>query len=276
MIHLAYDGSLHGDWVARHAVRLASRDASRHLALVHVLDGSLERSRLDQRLERIEREATARGVTLAVELRPLGRGVFETLHATLPRDPGALVVCGTRVRSRRGFLRGTVSQRLLRQRDRPVVAIRVVQPGLLGDPRRFLVPLSSNRAGLADAWAFLRAFLGDAEDVVLLRLVPEPSPWGAFAPERRLRERREQAWRFLREVTAELGRQLPAADFHLDARVAVASDWAGAIPVHASQVEARMILMGASERTLLARAVSNPLERVLREAPCDVGICRSP
>jgi nucleotide-binding universal stress UspA family protein len=275
VIQLAYDGSLNGDWVARHAIRLASHEPARRLGLLHVLDGSVERAALEARIGRISREAAARGVRLEPRLLPVGRGVFEALDAALPRGPDALVVCGTRVRSRRGFLRGTVSQRLLGQRVRPVAAIRVVQPGLLGDPRHFLVPLSSNRAGLAGAWRFLRAFLHGAERVVLLRVVSEPLLWGQPVSERRARARREEAFAFLREVTAELGRQLEGAAPHLDHRVVVHPDWARAVPVQASQLHARMILMGASERTLLARALSNPLERVLRDTPCDVGICRS-
>jgi nucleotide-binding universal stress UspA family protein len=269
LIHLAYDGSLNGEWVSRYALRLAARRPPHRLGLVHVRDGSLADDALAARIHRIEGEAAALGVTLEPRIVAPTRGVFRALDVALPRGAEDLVVCGTRVRSRRGFLRGTVSQKLLARSGRSLVAIRVVQPGLLGDPRRFLVPLSAHRAGLAGAWPILRAFLPDAERVFLLRVLSGPGPWS-----RQPKAAREEAWSLLREVMGELRARLPEADFHLDGRVVVAADWAHEICVQASQQRARMVLMGASDRTLFERALSNPLERVLREAPCDVGICR--
>lgn len=276
MIQLAYDGSLNGDWVSRHALRIAMHEELRRLRVVHVLDGSLEPAELEMRLDRIEREAEALGVSVERAVLPRGRSVWATLEASLPRSSGDLTLCGTRVRPRRGFLAGTISERLLRGGGRQVAAIRVVQPGLLGDPRSFLVPVSERLRSLAAPWPFLHRFLAGAERVVLLA-VPRPRglapPYAAEARERRLRR---EGWRQLDDLMQELRAGMPEERFHLDGRVALSSDWPREILVHANQLHARMIVMGASTRTLLHRAWSDPLERILRGAPCDVAICRGP
>jgi hypothetical protein len=45
-IHLAWDGSVHADWISRYALRLAGRSPARHLRGLHVgsrQDGASER-----------------------------------------------------------------------------------------------------------------------------------------------------------------------------------------------------------------------------------------
>lgn len=276
MIHLAYDGSLNGDWVSRHALRLAAHGDPPRLRVVHVLDGSLEPAELERRLARIEREAGLLGVSVERQVLPPTSGVLAALEACLPLGAADVTVCGTRARPRRGFLAGTISERLLRGGRRQVVAIRVVQPGLLGDPRSFLVPLSSNLRGLAAAWPLLRLFFAGAERVAFLHCVALGSLLRPYASAARARALREAGWSYVREREAELRRQLPRSGFHVDGRVVLTNDWPHEILVQAGKLRARMILMGASERTLLSRALGDPIERILRGTPCDVGVCRSP
>jgi nucleotide-binding universal stress UspA family protein len=276
MIHFAYDGSLNGDWVSRYAIRLAAASGAGLLRVVHVPDGSIGREDLSSRLARMEEEATSHGVSLDVAIGSPSRDVLTALHRLLPRGPDHLAVCGTRVRARRRrFLTGTISERLLDQHRLPVVAIRVVQPGLLGNPRSFLIPLSGSRAGIAAAWRFFRLFLHDAETVSLLRVMhPRAFPLaGLFGRSERML--REAGWALLREVMAELPKQLQRHDFHLDGRVIVSPDWPHEIVVQANALHARLLLLGASGRTLLRRRLADPLERILRRTPCDVAICRS-
>jgi nucleotide-binding universal stress UspA family protein len=276
-VHLAYDGSLNGDWVSRHAMRLASNAEPRRLRVVHVPDGSLDADALEQRLARIEGEAAARGVEVERAVSAPARDVFRALCALLPSGDADLVVCGTRVRPKRGFLSGTISQRLLRQRARRVVAVRVVQPGLLGDPRSFQIPISGRPGGgVATAFSLFRLFLRGAERVALLHVVQVGGlrlPRFSHATERALRAR---GWEQLRGVMERMKRELPEEDLPLDGRVVLSDDWPHEILIHASQVHARMILMCASDRTLFRRAFDDPLERVLSGARCDVGICRAP
>jgi nucleotide-binding universal stress UspA family protein len=47
--------------------------------------------------------------------------------------------------------------------------------------------------------------------------------------------------------------------------------------VEASRLKSQLLLLGASERSLAHRVVHGQvLERILRDAPCDVGIYRGP
>jgi nucleotide-binding universal stress UspA family protein len=276
VIHLAYDGSLNGDWVSRHALRLAAHADPPRLRVVHVLDGSLAPSDLEQRLARIEREAQALGVGVEREVLSTSSGVLPALEACLPLGSGDVTVCGTRARPRRGFLAGTISERLLRGGRRQVVAIRVVQPGLLGDPRSFLLPLSSNPRGLASAWPLLELFLAEAERVGFLHVVALGTLLRPYLSAERARVLRKAGWSFVREREAELRRRLARSDLYVDSRVVLTNDWPHEVVVQAGKLRARMVLMGASERTLLSRALGDPIERILRSTPCDVGVCRSP
>jgi nucleotide-binding universal stress UspA family protein len=276
MIHFAYDGSLNGDWVSRYAIRLAAASGGGVLRVVHVPDGSIGRAELAAKLTRMEQEATARGVGLDVEIAGPARDVGHALDALLPAGPEHMAVCGTRVRPRRRrFLAGTLSERLLGQHRLPVAAIRVVQPGLLGNPRSFLIPLSGNRAGIATAWPFFRLFLHDAETVSLLRVMRAPSIRLPGRPSRAERARREEGWALLHEVMAALPKHLERQDFHMDGRVVLSNDWPREIAVQANALHARLILLGASGHTLLRRRLGDPLEQILRATPCDVAICRS-
>lgn len=275
MIHLAYDGSLNGDWVSRYAIRLAARDPAASLAVVHVEDASVSPEVLAAKLDRIEREARDWGVAVERQLVSSARDVFAALRQRLPRGPDEVIVCGTRVRSRRGFLAGTISQRLLREPGLHVVALRVVQPGLLGNPRSILVPVSGNLQGVASAWPFFRLFLAGAERVSLLRIMRLGTLHLPYASPARKRKLREIGWRQLQELADEMKRRLEPAPSHLDARVVISDDWPHEILVNAGQLRARLILMGASERTLLSRSLGDPLERILRGTPCDVALCRS-
>lgn len=75
----------------------------------------------------------------------------------------------------------------------------------------------------------------------------------------------------MRQQILELG----AEDVGLDLHTVLCQDWAREILLYASRLRVQMILLGASERRLVYRLLhGSPLERVLRDAPCDVGIYR--
>ncbi len=278
MIYLAYDGSLNGDWVARYAIRFAAHSAERTLSAVHVDEGRLAAEALDGKLEHLGRECRARGVEFLPEVVPLRRTVFRTLLEQVPAGEESFLVCGTRVRSRQqAYLSGTVAEKLLHFNPFHVLAIRVVQPGLLGCPRDFLLPLAGHPRLFRAAWPFFRLFLPDVEQVYLLRGMAVSHLRLRYLSPARLAALREGGARYLAEVEEEIRRGRGGAEFHLDSRIVVCDDWAHEILVHASRLRTRMVLLGASERALLHRLLrGNSLERVLRGAPCDVGIYRSP
>jgi len=276
MIYLAYDGSLNGDWVFRYALRFASHSPEKALTLVHVQDGGLSKPLFEEKLERIGLECRLHGVGLCLDVRPGGRDVFATLASVIPDGPESMVVCGTRVRSRhKAYLRGTVAEKLLYSGRFSVLAMRVVHPGLLGNPHHFLIPLAGHPRGFRAVWPFIRLFLPDVKSVCLMRGMPVHPLRHPYLSAADHRLRREEGGAYLSLIREEIIREIDVADIHLDFRTVVCDDWPGEILVHASQLKSQMILLGASERTLAQRALrANPLERMLRDAPCDLGVYR--
>jgi len=276
VIHLAYDGSLHGDWVARHAIRLATHPAEGVLTIHHVHDGSLEAAVLDARLGRIEEEARAYEVCVVRRVVASDGGVYATLESHLPRGPAHQVVCGTRIRSKRGFLAGTVSQKLLRCPGLRVVAIRVVQPGLLGHPRHFLIPLADSRDHRASLLHCAELFLHDAERVSLLRVLSAGFLRARHLPGSDRRALTARGWNQIHETMELLRGRVPDASFRLDGHVVISNDWGHEILVAAASLHVRMVLLEASRRSLSRVAFGDPLERILERTPCDIGICSAP
>jgi len=275
MLVFAYDGSLNGDWVAHYAVRFAVHTGTRRLRLVHVRE-ALPDSHLEERIGRIADECKVLGVGLEVDLvARAGTDVAERLLQYVP--PGATVIAGTRARPRHvSFLAGTVSARLLEAGRVPVIAIRVVHPGVLGQPASVLLPLAGAPHAAANALPLLRLLGGDLRQLHVL-VVREVS---------RLR------FRFLRSEAVEQllasGRALAATieeelrvglalhRFHLDSSVVVSDDVPKEILLHAAKHRSRLICLGASRRTWSqGLAYGAPIERVLRDTPSDVAVYRS-
>lgn len=276
MLYLAYDGSLNGDWVARYAIRFA--DHSGHaLNLLTVSDDRLEAPELEHRIERLDRECRAQGVECYPQQLPLARSVFFTLLDHIPAGDRSLVICGTRVRSRqRAFLTGTISEKLLRSGRFNVLAIRVVQPGLLGSPREFLLPLAGHPRGFSAIWPFFHLFFPEVDRVYLLRAMQVNALRLPHLSSQRRRALREAGNRYLEGMAEEIGRRSGKADFRLDSRVRICDDWVREVLLLASDLKVRMLLLGATERSLGHRLLhGDALERVLRGTPCDVGIYRS-
>ncbi len=279
MICLAYDGSLNGDWVARYAIRFASGNGDRTLNLFQVRDGSLDEAALTTKLEHLGRECQAQGVELFPQLLPLGDGVLPSLLKAFPARAEALVICGTRVRGiGKPFLAGTVAESLLAASPFPVLALRVVQPGLLGTPHDLLLPLAGHPRGFGPIWPVFRLFLPQLRSVHLLRGLTISRYRLGHLPPAEIQTLRQVGVRYLAEISDEIRQLRGCHEFFLDSRIVVSDDWAGEVLIHASRLKAQILLLGASERSSLDRLSriwrGDPLERVLREAPCDVGIYR--
>jgi nucleotide-binding universal stress UspA family protein len=268
----AYDGSLNGDWVAHYAVRFAGNTATRALRLVHVLEAAPE-PHLQERIARIADECAALGVGLEVEL--VARGDLDVagrLLAVVP--PGATLVAGTRARPRKlAFLAGTVSARLLEAGRFPIVVIRVVHPGALGQPGRVLLPVAGRPHPTAHVLPPLRLLGADLRHLHVL-LVQEVSHLrfrviGSRAVEHLLERGRALLASFEEEVRAGLAPHT----FELDSTVVVSDDAPKEILLRAARQRARLICLGASERTFPERVIyGNPIEQVLRATPADVAI----
>jgi len=278
MICLAYDASLNGDWVARYAIRFAVHSEEKLLNLVHVRDGSLPDDQLERKLEHLERECLAQGVELVPEIVDLDGSVIHALHRALTVGPADSLICGTRVRVQgRPYLAGTIAEKLLQHPRCNVLAIRVVQPGLLGCPRHLLLPLGGHPRGFGVTAPFLRLFLPDIDTVHLMRALPVSTYRLRHLDPLQMQALRQRGVRHLAEVSNAITRMRNHHEFRLDSRILVCDDLAREILVHASHLKAGLVLLGASERTWWHRLLqASPIERVLRGSPCDVGICRAP
>lgn len=278
-LFFAYDGSVHDDWIFRYALALAQAHPERTLELLSVEDGPLTRSALEARLAGLARECTARGVTLRERVVPCAReGAAASLLSAVPRGPEHFLLCGTRVRPRgRGYLAGTVAEALLRARPCQVLAVRVVQPGLLGVPRELLVPVSGHPRGLAAALPFLRLLAPRLERLELLLVKELRRARFLHLDGARAAALRADGLRYLERLEGELRAEPALARCEVQREVVVSDDAPKEIALAAGRLRAQLIVLGASERSLPQRFMfGNPIEQVLRTAPCDVAVYRGP
>jgi len=278
MIILAHDGSLYGDWVARYALRFAATEADRKLLLLHVLDGRVETTIAETRFAHLAESCTESGLTYHQELLPAQLSVHRTLRQAIPHDPTALLICGTRVKPRRqAFLAGSIAEQLLRMHQCPVLALRVVQPGLLGLPHRLLLPLAGHLDRFTRFWPILQRLAPQLHRLYFLRTVPVSDLAQPYQSPARQNQLLLESENYLDQICAELKERICAPSFAIDRRVLISSDWAHQVLIEASRLKTQMLLLGASERSLAHRIFhSQKLEQVLRETPCDVGIYRGP
>ncbi|MBI1312491.1 hypothetical protein GC176_14460 [bacterium] len=281
-VYLAFDGSLNGHWVANYAIRLALASGTGILTAVHVETAEITRERLDVEFQRLEQVCSRAGLTLAVVTRPQTCSVSDSLCLAVPGGVESVLVCGTRIRSSRGrhenhrpLLKGTVADALLQRGHCQTLALRVVLPGLLGMSHRLLCPLAGHPRGLTAAMPFLQLLAPELRELHLL-MIHEVSHWRL----RHLTSSRAKAltrpgYVWLQKVEQQLVEQPWFEGLQFDAHVAVSDDVPRQIAIVANRGHAQLAILGASERTLKQRLLSgNPLERVLRETPCDVAIYR--
>jgi nucleotide-binding universal stress UspA family protein len=274
MLCFAYDGSIHGDWVGRYAMQMAKRLPEPMLHLLHVEDRELSASALQQRLLQIESACAHLSLPFEVTVVPERKSVAATLLGLVPHGPEHLLLCGTRIRQKgRGLLADTVSEQLLRAAPCQVLSIRVMQPGLLGAPHNFLVPVSGRPEGIQTGLPPLRLLVTQASKVEIL-LVRQVS-------HRRFRHiNHEEAislvrvgQRYVSAIEEAMAGDLDLPTGSVDRTVVVSDDIPKEIVIHAGKHKSQLIYMGASATSLRRRSVyGSPIEQVLRSAPCDVAI----
>jgi nucleotide-binding universal stress UspA family protein len=277
MFLFAYDGSINGDWVSHYAVQLAAAHPDQSLTLVHVPGGGARDATLAEKLQRIRWECERHGVQLVEQLLPhISTTPFDAIRSAVPEGPEHYLVCGTRAQGRyRGFLTGTTSERLLRSGHCNVLAVRVVQPGLLGSPRRLLLPITERSGGFRSGLPFLRLFgpqISHLHIVLVARVRRRRFRQMSHESAERLRSRRQA---YCDRIEQEIVEQLGLGSKVMDAQVIVSDEIPREILSSANKTKSRLIYMGASERTLTERFLhGSPIEQVLRDAPCDVAIYR--
>lgn len=275
-IYLAYDGSINADWVARYACNMAANSQDPRIILIHILEHTYSPDKIAGKIEAVEAECVLRGVGVTNRILPLEKNVFYSLLQAIPAGEDSLCVCGARISSRdKGFLAGTISEKLLRRKQFNVMAIRVVKPGILGAPKELLFPLSGHPRGFHAAMSFFLLLAPEVERLHLLRIMRVSSLWFQYMPLATARALQAKGFLYMSEVVKEIRLQLGEGDMHLDSKVILSDDWVKEILLQASKSHAQMILMGASDRNLPSRYFyGNKIEQILRRSPCDVGIYR--
>jgi nucleotide-binding universal stress UspA family protein len=277
-IYLAYDGSINADWVARYAIRMAAALDHRKITLLHILDHPAAAARVEERFAAIATECAATGIDCQGLIHRPGRDVCTSLLQTIPAGDSSYCLCGARIASLgRGFLAGTVSERLLRSARFNVMAIRVVSPGLLGCPATLLFPLAGHPRGFSAAMPFLQMLTTPQSTVHLLRVMLVNPFLHRYISAEVARARLASGRDYLTRAVSWIRQGMAGIPCHLDHHVVLSGDWAGEILLQADRVHASMILLGATERSLPSRFFyGNRLEEILRRTPCDVGIYRRP
>ncbi len=276
MLYFAYDGSINGDWVSHYAAQLAAAHPQRKLNLVHVRDGQSSEPQLEEKLRRMQVECERLGVELVPRVLAPAGTVLDTILAAVPQGPESYLVCGTRVRERqRGLLSGTISEQLLRSGHCNVLAVRVVQPGLLGLPRRLLLPVAGHPRGFRSGLPFLRLFGPHVSHLHIL-FVSRVGRWRfRWLSHEATERRRTPGQAYCERVEREISEQLGLGAKVVDAQVVVSDDVPKEIVIAANKTKSRLIYLGASERNLTERFFyGNAIEQVLRNATCDVAIYR--
>ncbi len=277
MFLFAYDGSINGDWVSHYAVQLAAAHQDHGLTLIHVRNGRISEATLEEKLQRMRSECERHGVRLVEHLLPtVGRSLLDAIRSAVPEGPEHYLVCGTRAWGRRnGFLSGTTSEQLLRSGHCNVLAVRVVHPGLLGSPRRLLLPIAERAGGFRSGLPFLRLF-GPQISHLHIMLVAHVGR-GRF---RRMSHALAEPLRtpgraYCVRIEREIEEQLGLGSKVMDAMVVVSDEIPREILIAANKTKSQLIYMEASERSPAKRLFyGDPIEQVLRDATCDVAVYR--
>lgn len=274
-IYFLYDGSIHSDWVSHYAVRLAARHPEQRLHLIQVWDPR-ENAVPEEKTKHLQKACQRFEVDYQVHLPQLRGTLLQTICEVVPAGPGSFLVCGTRSQERkRGWLSGTLSEQLLRSGHCDVLVLRVVQPGLLGLPRQFLVPVSGHPRGLRSGLRFLRLFAEDVSHLHILH-IKQVSRWSFRTLSQSVAERlRIPGEAYCERIEAELRDQLGLGAGQVDSQVVVSDDVPKEIVIAANKTKSRLMFLGASERNLTERLLfGNPIEQILRKTTCDVAIYR--
>lgn len=277
MIILAHDGSIYSDWVARYALRFALAEKDRKLLVLHVQDGKIAPDIVTARFDQLADECAERNVEFLPQRLPMGASVHRTLRQAIPPDPETLLLCGTRVKPRRqSYFAGTISEKLLRMHQCPVLALRVVQPGLLGNPHDLLLSFAGHQNDFSHLAPIMRRLAPQLRFVQLCRVMRVNAlryPELTAEIEQALKQKGKLA---LQEIQAEMNHVLSPVPFRCDHRVIIASDWGHELLMQASRLKSQLLLLGVSEHSLAYRVFhSLVIERILHKSPCDVGLYRS-
>lgn len=275
-LFLAYDGSINGDWVSRYAIRMAANTPGKRFTLLHIRDNLVPFEKVRGRVAAIVAESLTQGIEVESRFVDLSRDVTRTLLHEIPPGKDNYCICGVRISARdKGFLSGTISEQLLRLKRFNVLAIRVVNPGLLGCPGDLMFPMAGHPRGFKAAMPFLLMLAPIIRKVHILRIMGLNPFRRRYISTDAARALVDQGMSYVAGIIEEIESQTAESQLQVDGAAVLSADWANEILVQASKVHARMILLGATERALPSRFFyGNRIEWLLARTPCDISIYR--
>lgn len=275
-IYLAYDGSINADWVSRYAIHMAGNSSGRKITLLHVLDGLTPLEKVKAKIELIKKECGYHNIAFDSSFLSLTKNVYSTLLEAIPAGDENYCICGMRITSRgRGFLAGTISEKLLRSKKFNILAIRIVNPGLLGCPGDLLFPLAGHPRGFQSAMPFFQMLAPCIQKVHVMRIMNINPLWFRYLSATKAKTLHNKGMNYVQKVIEEIKTRTTGENLDLDSCVVVSDDWAKEILINAGKLRIKMILLGATDRTLPSSFFyGNKIEQILRKTPCDVGMYR--
>lgn len=259
------------EMAARYAIAVAKACQAR-LSLVFVAEDKINRDvfkHAESALERLFIEAE--GYDIEVESITETGDPFLKIHDMVKRDKVDIVFTATRREdvTKRFFVK-TLAREFVVKLPCSVAMVRVVRMGRI-HPKNILVPLRGHMTNLEERAYFVAKLAEGFESTVTLFHSPSPIT-SFFHGEIHLKpaQREEHIPKDIEQFTECLNRYM--------IRHEKRTGYGGisrAITIEAAHRRNDLIVMGASERSLLRSIISgNPVEDVLRETPCNLIILR--
>ena len=256
---------------ARYAIAL-SQSCQAKLSLVFVAEEGIDRDTLKQAesaLERLLVEADGRGIEVESIIKT--GDPFQKIYDIVNKDHIDIVFTATRREdvSKRLFIK-TLARQLMIKLPCSVAMARIVRMGTM-HPKNILVPLRGRMTHLEERACFIGK-LGQAFNAQVTLFYQHSSIKSFFHGEIHLKpaEREEYIPTDIENFTECLKRY--------DVRHEKSTGYgtiSRSITIEAARRRNDLIVMGASERSLLRSIMSgNPVEEVLRETPCNLIILR--
>jgi nucleotide-binding universal stress UspA family protein len=256
---------------ARYAIALAKAYRAT-LSLVFIAEDKLNRNAFkdaEEALERLFMEAKDRDVE--VESITESGNPFQKISDIVKKNRIDIVFAATRREDiEKRYFTKTLAREFMLGIPCSVAMVRVVQMGRIY-PRNILVPLRGKMTHLEERACFVASLAGEFNAAVTLFHLSNPITT-FFHGEIHLKpaQREERIPKDIEQFTECLHRY----QIHHEKKTGYGAV-SSAITIEAAHRRNDLIVMGASERSLLRSIISgNPVENVLRETPCNLIILR--
>ena len=271
---MAVDGSYNAEAASRYALAIAKAYQAQFF-LAFVVTEETERALLHSAQESVDRIlAQAQEHRLSFQAITQTGKVVPILKSIVEKEGIDLALFATRHKDTKGgFFVQTVAQSLTLSLPCSVVIVRSVQPGRMAHPRHVLIPLTyEHDSGLEEQAAFAAHLINYFRAKAVVFHVHNPlSYFGLVKGASTSEEKGVPPSDNLKIFMSILKKNAIQPEI----RVVQSARPGKAIYLEAAAQKHDLILMGATQRSFLKRAMEgNPVEEMLRETPCDIMIHR--